>query len=147
MAKSPASWVGRGKQLLDIRIEGLRDQAFGEDCLLGVCFILGVPHHAQFLRVHDVPGPDDPDRTVQAGTLDPHDRYTPGDRVSHLVFRMVPLKDLSAGGFSFWATLWPAYAELALRSGADVMLAHIRESHRVDDRWLVHCQFICRLSE
>lgn len=49
--------------------------AFGEDCLLGVCFILGVPHHAQFLRVHDVPGLDDPHWTVQAGTLDPHDRY------------------------------------------------------------------------
>jgi hypothetical protein len=30
VAKSPNSWVGRGKQLLDIRIEGLRDQAFGE---------------------------------------------------------------------------------------------------------------------
>ena len=75
MSKSLTSWVGRGKQLLDIRIEGLRDQAFGEDCLLGICFILGVPLHAQFLRVHEVPGPDDPDRTVQAGTLDPHGRY------------------------------------------------------------------------
>ena len=33
MSKSPASWVDRGKQLLDIRIDGLRDQTFGEDCL------------------------------------------------------------------------------------------------------------------
>ena len=75
MSKAPATWVDRGVQLLDIRIEGLRDLAFGEDCLLGVCFILGVPHHAQFLRVHDVPGQGDPDKTVQAGTLDPQDRY------------------------------------------------------------------------
>jgi len=75
MSKSSASWVGRGAQLLDIRIEGLRDQAFGEDCLLGVCFILGVPHHAQFLRVYELPGQDEPDRAVQTGTLDPHDRY------------------------------------------------------------------------
>jgi hypothetical protein len=75
--------------------------------------------------------------------------YKPGDRLNHLTFRMVPLKDLSAGGFSFWATLWPAFAELALRltGTTDVMLAHIREAHRVGDRWLVHCQFICRLSE
>jgi hypothetical protein len=81
MSESPASWVGRGKQLLDIRIEGLRDQAFGEDCLLGACFILGVPHHAQFLRVHDGPALDDLDRTVQAGTLDPHDRYAGMQRI------------------------------------------------------------------
>jgi hypothetical protein len=75
MSKSQTSWVGRGKQLLGIRVEGLRDQAFGEDCLLGVCFILARAHHAQFLRVRDVPAWDDPDWTVQAGTLDPHSRY------------------------------------------------------------------------
>jgi hypothetical protein len=97
VSKSPASWVGRGKQLLDIRIEGLRDQAFGEDCLLGVCFILGVPHHAQFLRVLDVPVPDDLDRTVQAGTLDPHDRYQDMQRFYEC--RSYETVDLTERGF------------------------------------------------
>lgn len=75
--------------------------------------------------------------------------YPAGASLKDLQFRMVPLKDLSVGGFSYWAMLWPAFAELALRLAGtpDVMLAHIREAHRVGDRWLVHCQFICRLSE
>jgi hypothetical protein len=99
VAKSPSSWVGRGQQLLDIRIEGLRDQAFGEDCLLGVCFILGVPHHAQFLRVHDVPGQDDPDRTIQVGTLDPHNRYADMQRFYECCnYETVDLTELGFAG-------------------------------------------------
>ena len=55
--------------------------AFSEVCLLCVCFILSVPHHAQFLRVYDAPSLDDRNRIAQAGTLDPHDRYANMQRI------------------------------------------------------------------
>jgi len=98
VSKSTASWVGRGAQLLDIRIEGLgNDQAFGEDCLLGVCFILGVPHHAQFLRVHDVPDETEPGRTVQVGTHDPQDNYA--DMLRLYACRSYETVDLTELGF------------------------------------------------
>ena len=97
MANSPRSWVGRGAKLLDIRIEGLWDQAFGEDCLLGVCLILGVPHHAQFLRVHEAPDPEDSERTVQAGNLDPQSRYA--DMQQFYESRRYQTVDLTVLGF------------------------------------------------
>ena len=46
-----------------------------KDCLVGTCYILRAPHHAQFLRITDVPDPENPARVIQAPALDPQGRY------------------------------------------------------------------------
>jgi hypothetical protein len=75
--------------------------------------------------------------------------YRPGDSFQGLQFEIVAMKDLSSGGFSFWTPVWPVYAQVVFPvvDTPDVMLAHVREVQRVGERWLVHCQFIRRLTE
>lgn len=66
-----------GFQILDVQIEDITRHEEDEDTLLGTCHILGVPHHAQFIRVEDVEGEDDGfgRPSLQQPTNDPHGRY------------------------------------------------------------------------
>ncbi len=77
--------------------------------------------------------------------------YRPNLHVADLRFETFTLNDFSAGGFSFWTTLWPKYAEVVLSlddlGGQGLMLAHIRKVERIAGRCLVHCQFIRRHTE
>jgi hypothetical protein len=77
--------------------------------------------------------------------------YNSGDSLESLKFEKVRLKDLSVGGFSFWAAAWPNYAEVAFplmdHGGVGVVVAEVREIERSEERFLVHCRFIRRLSE
>ncbi len=77
--------------------------------------------------------------------------YVPGMALGNLQFEPVKLKDLSAGGLSFWTTAWPRYGEVAFplmdHGGEGLMLAHVRKVDHVAGRYLVHCQFVGRLSE
>jgi hypothetical protein len=76
--------------------------------------------------------------------------YTPSTSLDALVFHLVQLNDLSAGGFSFWDIAPPEVAELVLevRGALEVsfMLSHVRSVARVEaGQFLVRCQFVQRL--
>jgi hypothetical protein len=78
--------------------------------------------------------------------------YTLGVSLSNLQFQTVTMKDLSAGGISFWAAVLPRYAEIAFPlltefGESGMMLAHVRKVERSEGRFLVHCQFVRRLSD
>jgi hypothetical protein len=73
----------------------------------------------------------------------------PGESRKNLRFETVSMHDLSAGGFSFWADVWPRYAEVVFpvvgTHGA--MLSHVCKVERIGDHCLVHCQFVRRMAQ
>ena len=77
--------------------------------------------------------------------------YKRGARATSLEFELAQLNDISAGGFSFWATRCPPYAELVFRltdeSAAAVFLAHVRHVQHVMDRFIVGCQIVRLLND
>ena len=75
--------------------------------------------------------------------------YKPGAGLMELTFQTMKLYDLSAGGFSFWTSQWPQYAELAVMltdPEAGVILAHVRKVQHIRGRYIVRCQFVRDLS-
>jgi hypothetical protein len=73
--------------------------------------------------------------------------YAPGKSLSYLQYETVKLDILSTDSFSYWTTHWPKYSEVVfplLDQG--MMLAHVRKIERVEERFLVHCEFVRRLS-
>ena len=76
--------------------------------------------------------------------------YRFGKALGDLQFEAVTLNDLSAGGFSFWTSHWPKFAELVFplaEPQAGLVLAHVRKVERIKGRYLVRCQFVRRLSD
>jgi hypothetical protein len=65
-------------------------------------------------------------------------------------FELVQLNDISAGGFSYWATRWPQDSELAFvltdRPTAAVFLSQVRHLRPMAGRFIVGCQIIRLLS-
>jgi len=80
-------------QIPDIRITNLRSLAEdAEDTLLGICTIVGVDHHVQFVRVErDEVGEQRP-------TRDPHGRYKDMQQLYDGIYHTVSLEEFGFEG-------------------------------------------------
>lgn len=100
-----------GFQILDVKIEDIEQHDEDEDTLLGTCHILGVPHHAQFVRVEDIEGEDDGfgRPLIQQPTNDPHGRYDDMQKLYEGRYCTVSLKQFGFAGR--WAVAIHPYCD------------------------------------